>query len=171
MHLSTSNIQGRKVSSLSLFIKKVVCYGQILVPGAAMNYAEISKETIGFLYQSRASLNKSPLNAAIRIIAELRVSQINGCAYCCRLHTDEAKNLGLEQEKINHLSIWRNSSSFTEEEKIVLKWVESVTSLDQDIERNKEELRTIYSDRQIVDLTACIAIMNALNRIVISLKN
>lgn len=147
------------------------CYDQaFLVPGAAMHYAEISKETIGLLYQSRASLNKSPLNAVIRTIVELRVSQINGCAYCCRLHSEEAKKLGLQQEKIDLLPAWRDSSSFTAEEKIALQWAESVTSLDQNIEKHKEALRTIYSDRQIVDLTICIGIMNALNRIVISLK-
>lgn len=71
-----------------------------------MNYAEISKETINFLYQSRASLNKSPLNATIRVLAELRVSQINGCAYCCDLHTKEARKLGVQDEKLDNLPNW-----------------------------------------------------------------
>jgi AhpD family alkylhydroperoxidase len=136
-----------------------------------VNYAEISKETIGFLYQSRASLNKSPLNALIRILVELRVSQINGCAYCCHLHTNEARKLGIQQEKLDILPAWRNSpSAFTDEEKIVLEWVELVTCLDDDLEEIRERLRKIYSERQLVDLTTCVAIMNALNRIVISLR-
>ncbi len=136
-----------------------------------MNYAEISKETINFLYQSRESLNKSPLNAAIRILAELRVSQINGCAYCCRLHTNEARKLGISQEKLDLLPAWHNSTLFTSEEKIVLQWVEATTHLDQDLSQVKQKLSQIYSERQIVDLTACIGIMNALNRIVISLRD
>jgi len=136
-----------------------------------MNYAEISKETIGFLYQSRASLGKSPLDAQIRILAELRVSQINGCAYCCSVHTEEARKLGFPQEKLDILPAWRNSKSFTEEERTVLEWVESVTHLDTDLEKIKERLSKIYSEKQIVDLTACIGIMNALNRIVISLRD
>lgn len=136
-----------------------------------MNYAEISKETINFLYQSRTSLNKSPLNPIIRILTELRVSQINGCAYCCRLHSDEARKLGIQQEKLDLLPAWHNSTSFTSEEKIVLQWAESVTDLNQDLSQIKEQLSQIYSERQIVDLTACIGIMNALNRIVISLQD
>jgi AhpD family alkylhydroperoxidase len=135
-----------------------------------MNYAEISKETIGLLYQSRKSLNQSPLSASIRTLAELRVSQINGCAYCCRLHTEEARKLGIQNEKLDSLPTWRSSTSFTAEEKIVLHWVESVTLIDKDLEEIKKQLSTIYSERQIVDLTACIGIMNALNRIVISLR-
>ncbi len=136
-----------------------------------MNYAEISKETISFLYQSRASLNKSTLSPTIRILAELRVSQINGCAYCCRLHTDEARKLGIQQEKLDLLPAWHNSTAFTSEEKIVLQWAEAITDLNQDLSKIREQLTQIYSEREIVDLTACIAIMNALNRIVISLRD
>lgn len=136
-----------------------------------MDYAEISKETIGFLYKSRESLTNSPISTAMRVLAELRVSQINGCAYCCRLHTDEARKLGIQQEKLDILAAWHNSSSFTAEERAVLQWTESVTHLEKDLEKAKEHLLTIYSERQIVDLTACIGIMNALNRIVISLRH
>src|SRR5579872_556606 len=97
--------------------------------GVSMNYAEISKDTIDFLYKSRASLSKSPLNPTIRILAELRVSQINGCAYCCHLHTEEARKLGVPQEKLDILPAWNNSTSFTDEERLILQWVESVTYL------------------------------------------
>lgn len=142
----------------------------IFQPRTYMNYAEISKETIGFLYQSRTSLNKSPLSATIRVLAELRVSQINGCAYCCDLHTKEARKLGVRDEKLDCLPSWDTSDFFTGEEKVVLRWVESVTRLDENLQELRERLSEIYSERQIVDLTACIGIMNALNRIVISLR-
>ncbi len=136
-----------------------------------MNYAAISKETFDLLYKSRASLSHSPLNSTIRILAELRVSQINGCSYCCRLHTDEALKMGVQQEKLDNLPAWHNSASFTEEEKAALQWVESVTSLDKDLGKAKVHLLSVYSERECVDLTACIGIMNALNRIVISLRD
>ena len=134
-----------------------------------MNYAEISKETFDLLYKSRASLNNSPLKPPIRILAELRVSQINGCAYCCSLHTNEARKVGIPQEKLDVLPGWHNSSLFTEEERTVLQWVEAVTCLDGDSSEAREALLNIYSERELVDLTACIGIMNALNRIVINL--
>ncbi len=136
-----------------------------------MNYAEISKETIGLLYKSRNSLNSSPMSAEMRILAELRVSQINGCAYCCHLHTDEARKLGIPQNKLDILPGWRHSTEFTEDERAVLQWTESVTHLDRDLASAKERLLKIYTERQIVDLTACIGIMNALNRLVISLQD
>jgi AhpD family alkylhydroperoxidase len=136
-----------------------------------MEYAKISKETFDLLYKSRASLNHSPLSGTIRILAELRVSQINGCAYCCRMHTEEARRMGISQEKLDILPAWRSSILFTEEEMAALQWVESVTYLDDRMDAAKERLCRIYSERQLVDLTATIGIMNALNRIALSLRD
>jgi len=136
-----------------------------------MEYAKISRETFDLLYKSRASLSHSPLSPSVRVLAELRVSQINGCAYCCRLHTEEARRLGIQQEKLDVLPAWHSSAVFTEEEKLVLLWIEAVTCLDDHLDDIKNQLLKIYSERQLVDLTATIGIMNALNRIAVSLRN
>lgn len=135
-----------------------------------MNYAEISKETISILEQCSASLNNSTLNQAIRVLVELRVSQMNGCAYCCSLHSEEARKLNISQEKLDLLTVWYTSQSFSNEERAALQWCESVTRLEKDLEKIREQLFDYYTERQIVDLTACIAIMNAWNRIAVSLK-
>jgi AhpD family alkylhydroperoxidase len=135
-----------------------------------MNYAQISKETFDWLYKARASLEHSPLNASIRILAELRTSQINGCDYCWRFHSEEAKKLGIPQEKLNTLGDWQAAACFSEEEKAALLYTEAVTHLNAELKNAKESLQKIYSERQLVDLTACIALMNALNRIAISLR-
>ncbi len=136
-----------------------------------MKYAEISKETVSLLYQSRASLTKSPLNGKILILAELRVSQINGCAYCCQLHTAEARKIGIPQEKLDILPGWRNAHVFTDEENLVLRFAEAMTHMDKDVRQIREELAKIYTERQLADLTICIGLMNALNRIEISLHD
>lgn len=134
-----------------------------------MNYAEISKETFDLLYKSRASLKNSPLPAEVRALAELRTSQINQCAFCCSLHTEEARKLGISQKKLDTLPAWRTSKSFTEEEKAVLEWTEVVTNLDKDRSNKMASLQKFYSEKQIVDLTAAIALMNSLNRVAICL--
>jgi AhpD family alkylhydroperoxidase len=136
-----------------------------------MNYEEISKEAVKFLHQSHGSLNASPLNASIRALVELRVSQINGCPYCCKLHSDEARKLSIPQEKLDLLPAWRHSTLFTSEEKTVLQWTEAITHLDQDLSPIKQQLSQIYSERQIVDLTICIGLMNTYNRLEISLRD
>lgn len=136
-----------------------------------MNYSEISKETFDLLYKTRSSLNQSPLSASIRTLVELRVSQINGCAYCCKIHNEEARKLGFSQEKLDVLPAWRNSTIFSEEERAALNWAESVTYLDKDFNDVKKQLQKFYSERQIVDLTVTISLMNTLNRIAITLRD
>lgn len=135
-----------------------------------MNYAEISKETISLLHQSYASLSQSPLKQTLRLLVELRVSQINGCQYCIGIHTHEAKKLNIPLEKINTLHAWCLNETFSQEERAALHWAETLTHLDKDLNQAKDLLTPHFNDREIVDLTTCIAIMNTLNRLAISFK-
>lgn len=132
--------------------------------------AEISKETISYLHKSYTSLKNSPLNQSLRVVVELRVSQLNGCAYCCGIHIEEARKLGIPQEKLDLLHIWHEAKCFTNKERAAFDWCESITCFEKYFENTKERLFTYFNEREIVDLTACISIMNALNRLAISLK-
>lgn len=137
-----------------------------------MNYSEISKETVSYLYKSHASLHHSMLEASIRILMELRVSQINGCAYCCGVHMAEARKANIAQEKLDALPAWSTANIFTPKEIAALKWCEDLTCLDPKTKRiSREELAVYFSEKELVDLTLCISLMNALNRLAISLKD
>jgi alkylhydroperoxidase family enzyme len=57
---------------------------------------------------------------------------------------------------------------FSKKEKIALHWAEAVTHLDKDLLQVKEQLSSVFSEKEIVDLSACISIMNPLNRIAIT---
>lgn len=135
-----------------------------------MNYSEISKETISLLHQSYASLSKSPLKQTLKTLVELRVSQINGCKYCIGVHTQEAKKLNIPLEKINSLHAWCLNEMFSKEERAALHWAEALTHLDNDLNQAKDLLTPYFNEREIVDLTTCIALMNTLNRLAISLN-
>lgn len=135
-----------------------------------MDYATISKETVGHLYQSHASLATSPLAIELRALVELRVSQINRCRYCCSVHTAEAKKAGISVEKLEALSDWQQSDLFTDKEQAALQWATDVTGLSADMPQQREQLAKHFSEREIVDLTVCISLMNALNRIAIHLR-
>jgi len=136
-----------------------------------MDYLKISKETISFLYKSYESLKASPLDASILPLVELRVSQINGCSYCCRVHTQDAKKAGVSEEKIDGVAEWHTSNVFSEKERAALAWAEELNALSTDLKEKRRQLEQHLSEREIVDLTACISIMNALNRIAISLRD
>ena len=135
-----------------------------------MDYTEISKATISHLYKSYNSLNNSPLSQEIRMLVEVRASQINGCAYCCKFHSDEARKANIGQEKLDVLAAWENSTVFSDKERAALNWCELVTHAKPGDDQAKKWLEKHLSEREIVDLTACIAVINALNRIAICLR-
>lgn len=134
-----------------------------------MDYKAISPETIGLLYQSHASIRSSGLNNSLVALAELRVSQLNGCAYCCRFHTAELRAMGIAQELLDVLPGWRHATGFTEKQQLVLEWAEAVTLLQPAISPLQKQLSAHFTTTELVNLTAGISLMNALNRLRLTL--
>jgi AhpD family alkylhydroperoxidase len=134
-----------------------------------MNYKETAKETIGHLYKAHSSIRKSGIDEKLIALAELRVSQINGCAYCCSYHANELLNFGFEQDVINRLPGWKHTNVFNDQQKLVLDWAEAVTYNNTDWTEIKEKLSLYFVEREIVELTSSITLMSALNKLRITL--
>lgn len=134
-----------------------------------MDYKTISKETIGFLYQAHASIRKSGLDNKLIALAELRVSQLNGCAYCCSFHNQELRDMGLHQEVLDRLPGWKHSKAFDHQQELVLQWAEAITLMQEDLSSLREMLDKQFTPKEVVELTASISLMNALNRLRITL--
>lgn len=134
-----------------------------------MNYKEISKETIGHLYKSHQQIRKSEIDIRLIVLAELCVSQMNGCAYCCSFHSNELRELGMEQSVIDKIPGWKYTNAFDKKEKLVLQWAAAITRMEGDFEELKTQLQANFSEKELVDLTASISLMNALNRLRITL--
>jgi AhpD family alkylhydroperoxidase len=135
-----------------------------------MDYPKISKDTYQHLLQSYKSIETSSLEPQLRALIYLRTSQINGCSYCCNLHQEEAKQVGILKEKLNSLNNWRLSDDFTNKEKAALNWCEVVTNLEENPAIIRDSLLNYFNEKEIVDMTFAISIMNAFNRMAISFK-
>ena len=70
-----------------------------------VEYKEVSKKTIGHLYSAHSSIRSSDLDPKLIALAELYVSQINGCAYCCAFHSKELRDFGIAQEVIDQIPV------------------------------------------------------------------
>jgi AhpD family alkylhydroperoxidase len=134
-----------------------------------MNYQEISKETIGHLYKSHQQIRKSEIDIRLVVLAELYVSQMNGCAYCCILHSNELRELGMEQGIIDKIPGWKYTTAFDGKERLVLQWAAAITRMTDNFEELKIQMQASFSEKELVDLTASISLMNALNRLRITL--
>ena len=134
-----------------------------------MNYKEIAKETIGHLYKAHSSIRKSGIDEKLIALAELRVSQINGCAYCCSYHAKELLNFGIEQDVIHRLPGWKHTNAFDVKQKLVLSWTEAITYHNDNIQEIRERLLQYFTEREFVELNASITLMSTLNKLRITL--
>jgi AhpD family alkylhydroperoxidase len=104
----------------------------------------------------------------------LRVSQINNCAYCLDMHMRDLVKKGVKIEKLALVQAWEEGGSlFSETERAALAWAECVTRVaDTGVPDGAyEAARKVFDEKQLVDLTIAISLMNAYNRMAISFRN
>ncbi|PKF36309.1 carboxymuconolactone decarboxylase family protein [Acinetobacter proteolyticus] len=130
-----------------------------------MDYKDLAKKTIQHLYSAHASIRASGIDPSLIALAELYVSQINGCAYCCAYHAQELRDMGVEQTLIDKIPGYKHSNAFSEKQKLVLEWAEATTTLSDKVEYIKAQLAEHFNEREIVELSSSIALMGALNRL------
>jgi len=114
------------------------------------------------------------LDARLVDLVYLRVSQINGCAYCLDMHTRDLIKKGVGIDKLALIQAWREAGKlFSEQERAALAWAETVTRVAQ-TDVPDEDFRAasaVFSEKELVDLTLAIGLMNAYNRLAISFRN
>ncbi len=133
-----------------------------------LDYVSINGLAIASM--AKAKNDMPSIGKKFRAMIELRVSQINGCAYCVDLHTKEARQAGETTQRLDCLTVWREVTFFDDAEKAALAWAEAVTAVATNgaPEHLYNILSEHFSEQEIVDLTLIIAQMNAWNRLAIS---
>ncbi|MFC9709804.1 carboxymuconolactone decarboxylase family protein [Paenibacillus sp. NPDC056933] len=103
-------------------------------------------------------------------LLKIRVSQINGCAFCLDMHAKDLLKLGDYADHILLLSVWREVPLFTEKERVMLELAEAVTRIsDQGVPLELfEKVKEHFSDAELVDLILAINTINNWNRIAIT---
>ena len=136
-----------------------------------LDYAALNTAAIASM--AKASDKMPSIDSKLRAVIELRVSQINGCAYCVDLHTTEARKAGETAQRLDCLTVWREVPFFDEAEKAALAWAEAITTISDSgaPEPLYVALSDHFSEHQIVDLTLIIAQMNAWNRLAIGFRH
>jgi AhpD family alkylhydroperoxidase len=104
----------------------------------------------------------------------LKISLINGCAYCIDMHSRDLTKDGLPQEKLVLVPVWHEAGDlFSQQEKAALRWAETVTRVAETAvpEAEFEAVRAVFSEKEVADLTIAIGLMNTYNRLAISFRN
>ena len=105
-------------------------------------------------------------------LVRMRASQINGCAYCLDMHSLDARAAGETEQRLYTLDAWAETPFFTDRERAALAWTEAVTLVSQTHVPDAvyEETKKQFSEKEIVDLTLAVGMINMWNRLAISTR-
>ena len=110
--------------------------------------------------------------AALIALVDIRVSQINGCAYCLDMHSKDARSIGETEQRLYVLPGWREAPFYDERERAALEWTEAVTRIADEGVRDDvyERVRRQFSEKELVDLTLAVIAINGWNRLAIPFR-
>ena len=124
------------------------------------------------MQQLEEYIHGTGLDPALIELMKIRASQLNGCAFCLDMHTQDARMAGEAEQRIYCLGAWRESPFYTEQERAALALTEAVTliAVNGVSEELYDRVRTHFSAQQFVQLVMVINTINAWNRLSISTR-
>jgi AhpD family alkylhydroperoxidase len=137
-----------------------------------LKYWTVAPEAVKLMMSLNSYMDKSSIEASLRHLVQLRVSQINGCAYCVDLHTHEALRDGEKSQRLYCLTVWHETELFSPRERAALAYAESITRVaethvpDEDYNNAARH----FNELELVDLTLIISTMSAWTRMAISFR-
>ena len=139
-----------------------------------IDYARVSPEGYQAFGGVYVTLQKGSLPKALIDLVYLRISQINGCAFCIDMHTRDLLKSGMTVEKLTLLAVWHDAGAlFSAEERAALAWAEVVTRVSETgvPDPDYAAASAAFGDKGLADLTYAIALMNAFNRFGVAFRS
>ena len=139
-----------------------------------LDYTQIAPAGVKALGGVYGYVTQSSLSAVLVDLVYLRISQINNCAYCLDMHTRDLLKKGQKIEKLALVQAWAEGGNlFDERERAALAWAETVTRVAETgvPDEAYQAARAVFEERELVDLTIAIGLMNVYNRMAISFRN
>jgi AhpD family alkylhydroperoxidase len=102
----------------------------------------------------------------------LRVSQINGCAFCLDMHWKDLKGEGESDQRLYSLDAWRETTYYSDRERAALAWAEATTNIHDGHVSDEvfKEARQHFSEQELADLTLAVVAINGWNRLNIAFR-
>lgn len=138
-----------------------------------LDFRKIAPNAGKGFFAASAYLTQCSVPKVLVDLVYLRVSQINGCAYCIDLHSRDLQNEGVSIDKLMLLPVWREAGPlFDGRERAALAWAEVVANVARTGAPDADfaAVSAVFSEREVVDLTMAVSLMSAFNRLGVSLR-
>ncbi|MGZ4453608.1 MAG: carboxymuconolactone decarboxylase family protein [Nocardioides sp.] len=142
-----------------------------------MSHVNVTK-AVPALYEAQIAVEKAAVDAAeaaglhplLLDLVRLRASQLNGCAFCLRMHTQDAMKNGETADRLAVVAAWWESQYFTEKEQAALTLAEQVTLIGNahTSPAPKVDVAAILTKEEIAAITALAISINGWNRLAIT---
>lgn len=137
-----------------------------------VDYYKLSPQGYKAMLVLEHYLNNGSVEKKLLHLLKLRVSQINGCAFCLDMHWKDLQVEGESAQRMYSLDAWRETSYYSERERAALAWAEAVTNIRDGHAPDKlyEEVRQHFSEQEVADMTLAVVAINGWNRISIAFR-
>src|SRR5690242_1665142 len=139
---------------------------------ARLQFSSVAPGAVEAMRGVNRYLRESGLEPRLLELVYLRVSQINGCAYCLEMHTRDLRRLGEREERMDLVAGWRESPVFDERERAAFAWAEALTHISQTHAPHDvyARARAAFSEKELADLSVAVAQINSWNRLMIGFR-
>jgi AhpD family alkylhydroperoxidase len=137
-----------------------------------LNFYNAAPKMIEPLRKLAETANTS-LEYSLVELVKMRASQINGCAFCIKMHSADARKAGETEDRLYLLNAWRESHLYTPRERAALAWTEALTLLSETgaPDADYEEMKAHFTDEEQVKLTLIIGVINTWNRFAVGFRS
>ncbi len=132
----------------------------------------VSPKTIKAMLGLEKYLHRSGLDPRLLNLVNMRVSQMNGCAYCIDMHSKDLRAGGESEQRVYELDAWREAPFYSEKDRAALAWAEAVTRIEAGHVPDAvfKEARDHFKEEELVDLTLAVVAINGWNRLNIAFR-
>ncbi len=127
-------------------------------------YSVAGQEPLKSLFEMGKYLHKTTVEQNIQEFIKIRISQLNGCAFCLDMHWKDARAMGETEQRLYGLSAWQESPYYNDRERAALLWAEAVNACHVS-DNVYQETSKHFSDNELVALTMAVNNINSWNRL------
>ena len=141
--------------------------------GTRLHYRSLARDAFEKFLEFQNIITNCGINELLLELVKIRVSQINGCAFCVDMHIKDAFALGETQKRINMLVVWRETNLFTEKEQAALAWSEAVTNIQNTHISNElfDLMTKNFTEKEIAYINMAVVAINGWNRMAIPFRD
>jgi AhpD family alkylhydroperoxidase len=137
-----------------------------------MDYVKAAPDGYKAMSALESYVRQSGLEHSLLELVKTRASQINGCAFCLDMHTQDARAAGETEQRLYTLPAWEETPFFTDRERAALAWTEAVTRVADTHVPDEvfEQARQHFTEKELADLTLAIVAINGWNRLSVAFR-